>query len=139
MTKGLAGLEVLVGEWTSSSEKYPDGRGRMTVAPTEDGKYLRIEARVDDPRFPVSTQIVGADDATDEFTSLYHDSRGVHRVYRMTLADGTWKTWRYAPGFNQRYIGKLVGDGKTIAGQWEFSEDGESWRVDFDLTYRKVG
>ena len=35
----------------------------LTVAPTEDGKFLRIEARIEDERFPVSTQIVGSDDA----------------------------------------------------------------------------
>ena len=57
----------------------------------------------------------------------------------MTLEDGVWKVWRDAPGFNQRYIGKISGDGGTIAGQWEFSEDGKSWDVDFDLTYIKFG
>ena len=139
MTSGLARLEVLVGKWTSASRKYPDGRGRMTVAPTEGGKYLRIEAQVDDPRFPVSTQVVGGDEASDQYTSLYHDSRGVHRVYHMTVALGVWKIWREAPGFNQRYTGQISGDGKTIAGQWEFSEDGSKWEVDFDLSYRKVG
>ena len=111
----------------------------MTVAPAEDGKFLRIEARVDDPRFPVSTQVVGGDDASDEYTALYSDSRGVRRVYHMTLSGGVWKSWRDAPGFNQRYIGKIGGDGKAIAGQWEFSEDGDSWKVDFDLNYTKVG
>jgi hypothetical protein len=57
----------------------------------------------------------------------------------MRVADGEWRAWREAPGFNQRYIGKISADGKTIAGQWEFSEDGKSWNVDFDLTYTKVG
>ena len=57
----------------------------------------------------------------------------------MTLVDGVWKIWRQAPRFNQRYIGKISGDGKAIAGQWEFSEDGKDWSVDFDLAYKKVG
>ena len=138
MTKGLEQLEVLVGEWTSSSKKYPEGRGRMTVAPTEDGKFLRIEARVEDPRFPVSTQVVGSDDASDECTALYHDSRGVNRVYRMSVDGDVWKAWREAPKFNQRYTGQIKDAGMTIEGQWEFSEDGKSWNVDFDLTYTKV-
>ena len=57
----------------------------------------------------------------------------------MTVADGVWKMWREAPGFNQRYTGKISGDGRTIAGQWEISKDGKSWDVDFDLTYTRVG
>jgi hypothetical protein len=131
-------LDVLVGDWTAVSKKYSEGRGHTRVAPTEDGKFLRIESRQEDQRFPHSTQIVGADDSRDDCTVLYYDSRGVHRVYHMTVTDGVWKMWREAPGFNQRYIGKIIDGGKTIAGQWEFSEDGKSWEVDFDLTYRKV-
>ena len=42
MSRGLEQLDVLHGEWTSVSEKYSEGRGYMTVAPTEDGKFLRI-------------------------------------------------------------------------------------------------
>ena len=56
----------------------------------------------------------------------------------MSVRDGVWTIWRDAPGFNQRYIGKIMDGGNTIAGQWEISEDGKSWEVDFDLTYRKV-
>ena len=55
----------------------------------------------------------------------------------MTVADGVWKMWRGAPGFNQRYVGKISDDRKTIIGQWEMSEDGKQWHVDFDLSYRK--
>jgi hypothetical protein len=27
----------------------------------------------------------------------------------------------------------------SINGQWEFSEDGKSWKIDFDINYIKVG
>ena len=37
MTLGLDQLEPLHGEWTSVSKRYPEGRGRMTVAPAEAG------------------------------------------------------------------------------------------------------
>ena len=57
----------------------------------------------------------------------------------MSVTDGVWKVWRDAPGFNQRYIGKISEDGRSITGRWEFSEDGKSWKVDFDLNYEKVG
>ena len=138
MSKGLEQLDVLLGEWTSSSKKYPEGRGRMTVAPTEGGKFVRIAARIEDERFPESTQIVGSDEVRDECTALCYDSRGMHRVYRMTVDSGIWQAWREAPKFNQRYIGHIKDGGKTIEGQWEFSEDGKSWEVDFDISYTKV-
>ena len=138
MTKGLDRLEPLIGEWTSSSKTYPEGRGHMTVAPTAEGKFLRVDSRIEDERFPESTQIVGCDDSSDECTVLYYDSRGVYRVYRMSFIEGEWRSWRYAPGFNQRYIGKISEDGRTITGRWEMSEDGKHWKVDFDLNYEKI-
>jgi len=57
-------------------------------------------------------------------------------VYEMSFNDGVWKVWREAPGFSQRFTGVLSGD--VITGPWEFSEDGSTWRHDFDLTYTKV-
>jgi hypothetical protein len=137
--KGLEQLEPLIGEWTSASKTFSEGRGRMTVAPTEGGKFFRVDSAEENDRFPHSTQIIGSDESGDECTVLYYDSRGVHRVYRTTVSRGEWRMWRDAPGFNQRYIAKFSRDGKTLAGQWEFSEDGTSWKVDFDLTYTKVG
>jgi len=137
--RGLEQLDALMGEWAVASKKYPEGRGRTTARPTEDGKFVRVESQMEDERFPRSVQVVGSDDESEDCIALYFDSRGVHRVYHMRVADGEWRAWRDAPGFNQRYIGKISADGKTIAGQWEFSKDGKSWNVDFDLTYTKVG
>lgn len=139
MTRGLEQLDVLLGEWVTESKKYSKGRGYTRVAPTEDGKYVRIDSREEDQRFPQSTMIVGSDEARDDCTVLYYDSRGVHRVYKMSVVDDVWNMWREAPRFNQRFIGKIMDGGKTIAGQWELSEDGKNWEVDFDLTYTKVG
>lgn len=84
--------------------------------------------------FP-TTAVIGLDDATDEFTMLYADARGVHRVYRMTFGDGAWTMWRGAPGFNQRFSGTMSADGHTIDGRWEMSADGVAWNLDFELTY----
>ncbi len=135
----LEQLNVLFGDWAVASKKYPEGRGRTAVRPTEDGKFVRVDSQMEDERFPKSLQIVGSDDESEDCTALYFDSRGVHRIYQMRVAGGEWKTWRNAPGFNQRFIGKISADGKTIAGQWEKSEDGSNWEVDFDLTFTKTG
>jgi hypothetical protein len=54
--------------------------------------------------FPV-VSIIGRDDAADELTMLYADGRGVRRVCRWSLDGDTWRMWRDAPGFNQRFTG----------------------------------
>ncbi len=138
MTNGLKLLDVLLGDWDVSSKKFSEGRGRTSVRPTEDGKFLRLESTQEDARFPHSTLLIGSDDERDECTVLYYDSREVRRVYRTTVTAGAWRMWREAPEFNQRFIGRISDDGKTIAGQWEMSRDETNWEVDFDLTYTKV-
>ncbi len=134
----LEQLEVLVGDWVVESKAFSEGRGHTTVTLTEDGKLMRLHSVEQEQRFPESLMIIGADEASDECTALYYDARGVYRVYRMGLAEGEWRIWREAPRFHQRYIGKLSDDGRNINGRWEFSEDGESWKVDFDLNYTKA-
>ena len=49
----------------------------------------------------------------------------------------SWRIWRDAPGFNQRFTGTFDDAGTTITGAWEMSEDGTTWSKDFDLVYRK--
>lgn len=129
-------LRVLLGEWSMESKKL-GGRGLTTVDMTEGDMFVRIRTSPMEGEFPSSTWIIGADESSDELTCLYWDSRGVGRVYRTTMAEGAWKIWRHAPGFNQRYIGILAIDGRSIDGRWEFSEDGSTWTVDFDLSYSR--
>ncbi len=88
--------------------------------------------------FPITT-ILGADDASDEFTMLYTDGRGVCRVCRMTLSDGVWRFWRDAPRFRQRFVGTFADAGRTIRATLEKSLDGSTWVHDFDQTYRRIG
>jgi hypothetical protein len=83
----------------------------------------------------------GPDDAGTEpgpVAQHYYDSRGVARVYQMSLTDGVWKVWRDAPGFSQRFSGTMSPEGTTIEGAWEKSRDGVQWEHDFRLTYTKV-
>ncbi len=60
------------------------------------------------------------------------------RVYQMSFADGVWQMRREAPGFSQRYEGKVSADGQSIAGRWETSSDGTKWQHDFDITYTRA-
>ena len=57
---------------------------------------------------------------------------------RLSLIDGVWKLWRDGEPFSQRFTGTFSKDGKTITGRWEISDDGNTWRTDFELTYTKA-
>jgi hypothetical protein len=142
----LARLDVLIGRWTVRPKV--DGLGDAWTEFTwqDNGLFLRQFSDAPPPAdtapeawqanspFPV-TSLIGLDDATDEFTMLYADGRGVHRAYRMTFADGDWKIWRNAPEFHQRFFGTLSADGNTVDTRWEFSRDGTMWDLDFEMTY----
>ena len=82
--------------------------------------------------------IIGPSETADTFEQHYYDSRGVARVYKMTLSDGVWRLWREAPGFWQRYSGRLSKDGSRIDGAWEKSADGSLWDLDFKLSYIRL-
>jgi hypothetical protein len=135
-------LDSLVGKW--SLEATPPGGpswpGEAWVSfEWLEGRTFLIERwTVDLPEAPDGIAIIGAGDGPETFRQHYFDSRGVHRIYEMTLDGGVWKLWRDAPDpFPQRFTGSFDDDGKTINGRWEKAEDGSDWTTDFDLTYRK--
>lgn len=151
ITPALRPLELLVGAWSMhpSVDGQPTGLGRTTFAWSAEGAFLVQHADSEPSEIEIpaewlanspfpSVAIIGADEDTGEFSMLYGDARSVYRVYRMTLTDDTWTVWREASGFHQRYAGRISGDGSSITGGWESSQDGSSWTPDFALDYRKV-
>ena len=144
----LARLDALAGQWTAQPKVDGLGSAWTEFSWQDDGMFLRQHTDAEPPSstapqawrenapFP-TISLIGLDDATEDFTMLYADARGVHRVYQMTLADGVWRAWRHAPGFNQRFEGIFSPDGDTIDARWEMSKDGETWSVDFELTYTR--
>ena len=71
-------------------------------------------------------------------------SRGVARLYAMTLADGVWTLSRESPDFmpldfRQRYTGTFSADGNVISGAWEIGLADGGLRHDFDLSYHRAG
>lgn len=81
--------------------------------------------------------VIGRSDAQDSFTALYHDERGVCRVFAMTFGDGRWALEREDPDMFQRFVAEVGSD--RIVGRWEASEDrGTTWRKDFDLVFDRV-
>ena len=136
----LARLAAFVGtwQWEASLEGKPIGRGPSEFSWLEGGAFLVEHAGAEQPEFPSSKIVIGVDDTTELYSMLFYDSRGIARIYQMSLQDGVWKQWRDAPSFSQRFEGKFSDDGTTITGRYEKSADGVQWELDFDLTYTRV-
>lgn len=135
-------LDALVGEW-SMEVSFPSGppiemRGRVVFEWLAGGVFLVQRWDVELAEAPDGIAIIGAEDPDGAYRQHYFDSRGVSRVYEMSLRDGVWKLWRESPGFSQRFTGTFGEDGNTITGFWEKSSDGSNWEHDFDMTYTKV-
>ena len=139
----LQRLEALVGQWTIELVFPTDPPFRAQTQGSfqwldERRFFLVYRAGTERSDFPVGHCLIGADDTLDAYAMLYSDSRGVARLYQMTLRDGVWRQWRDDPAFSQRFTATFSDDGRAITGQWEIAEDGVNWRHDFDLTYTRV-
>lgn len=134
----LKPLETLIGEWEVEVPQFPGARGRATFEWLEGGAFLRFHADAPDPA-PSATLIISRDDSGETYTVLHYDLRGVSRVYQMSFEHSTWKIWREAPGFWQRFEGTLAEDGRSISTRWEKSPDGSSWELDFDQIFTRSG
>lgn len=142
----LERLDVLIGRWEMEATFEAGYFGQGSPATTEGGArttFEWLEGRffltqrfvTEHPAAPSGIAIIGVGPGQDAFTQHYYDSRGVARIYQMTLDGSTWKLWREAPGFWQRFTGLISDDGDTITGAWEGSADGKQWKHDFGLTY----
>jgi hypothetical protein len=81
--------------------------------------------------------VLGRSDARDAYTALYHDERGVCRVFDMTFDGSQWTLSREDPDMFQRFIAGIGPD--RIEGCWEASDDhGSTWRKDFDLVFERA-
>jgi hypothetical protein len=81
--------------------------------------------------------VLGRSDAQDAYTALYHDERGVCRVFAMTFGDSRWTLSREDPDMFQRFVADVGPD--RIDGRWEASDDrGATWRKDFDLVFDRA-
>jgi hypothetical protein len=146
-TPAAAELEAFIGEWTMEvafpgQEPMVGGSVRFDWMPG--GWFLVQRWEVPVPEAPDGVAIIGWDTERGTLLQHYFDDRGVARVYEMTLDGGVWTLSRTAPDFSplhfeQRYRGEFSQDGRTITGAWDIKEPGEDWKLDFPLTYRKVG
>ncbi len=144
----LAALDSLVGVWVEHIDHpampdIPDGR--VEYAWALDGRYLLQRSTIPQPEFPDSRSFIAPGDEDGTYLQHYFDTRGVTRLYRMTLADGGLRMWRTAPDFSpldfcQRFEGTFSADNNRIDARWEQSHDGgTTWELDFPLTFTRVG
>ena len=135
----LAALEVLVGKWTAEAVDPRSGepiRGTMTVEWLEGGGYLVQRTTLENPVFPRTLSMFGPDRA-GRIVQHYFDSRGVARIYDVSLEDGVLTLSRDDEDMAQRYTGRLSGDGSAIEGAWERTGEDRAWMHDFALTFRR--
>ena len=135
-------LDVLVGEWTQQVSGHGDPTGTITFEWSLGDRYL-LQRSTLPPPFPESLALIEYDASTGEFRQHYFDSRGVSRIYRMTLTGSEWTLWRTEPDFSeltfaQRFVGTISDDGRSVAGRWEESYDrGATWEPDFEVRFER--
>ena len=135
----LSNLEILVGEWSAHVAGFDDVEARTTFEWLEGGGFLIERSTVDRPEFPNGVCVIGATGEGGGLQQHYFDSRGVARVYEMTLDDGVWTLYRAGPDWPQRFVGEFSEDGDTITGRWERgTEPGAPLELDFELNYHRL-
>jgi len=152
----LQALDRWVGTWaTEATHPAMPGvvvHGTVVVEWLEGDRFLIHRARTDHPDFPDSISILGFTDrdrvdkgartapasaGEPQLTMHYFDSRGVFRVYDVSVDDEAWRIWRDAPGFSQRFTGTFADGGDTLIGRWQVCEDDVRWTDDLEITYRR--
>jgi hypothetical protein len=132
-------LRALAGSWTTEGAHplLPAAaiHGEATFEWLDGERFLIGRSHYDHPEIPDAITVTGVTD--DKLSMHYFDSRGVHRIYSVSMTPGTWRFWLVAPGFSQRFTGTFSEDGNTITGRSQFSRDGAGWEDDLALTYRK--
>lgn len=146
MNDALRRLEPLVGEWdlTLTHAWFLDSldteiHGTATIEWYEDS-FLLLRSS-----FPERTESQGGsawamafshNDPRDTYIALYHDDRGVSRVFGMTYVDGEWTLLREDPDFHQRIVMRIGED--RVDMRADASEDaGGTWRKDLDYIFER--
>src|SRR5689334_6254381 len=99
-------FDALVGTWDTEGKHVQVDEvvhGSTAFEWLEGGHFLVQRSHVDNELFPDAICVIGAPEHGDGLVLESFDSRGVRRTYRTSVEDGVWRTWRDAPGFDQRF------------------------------------
>ncbi len=140
----MQALDVLVGDWKitmtgawflESLETEIHGTARFEWIGSDRDAFLVMTSELNGE--PAWDYVIGRSDARDRFFALYHDERGVNRLFDMTFGGGEWTMLREDPDFHQRLVATVESD--RVHMRADASEDaGQTWRKDLDLFFDRV-
>jgi hypothetical protein len=140
----------LVGHWTTEAT-HPEMPGTVISGSShfewlEGERFLIFRSHYDHPDIPDAISIIGD---TDGFHMHYFDSRGVHRLFELTMSDDGWAVamGRHSPAdsfassdapFSQRLTYTFEHEDQTMSGRGQLSFDDVNWDDDLEITYRRT-
>jgi hypothetical protein len=140
----------LVGRWTTEATHVglPGAivRGSSETTWLEGERFLIYRSSYDHPDIPDSISIIGD---TDGLRMHYFDTRGVHRIFMVTVTSEGWEilmdrlssTGSFAlpdAPFSQRVTFTFEDEDRTMSGKAMLSYDNVNWNDDLEITYRRV-
>ena len=141
-------FEPLIGEWHGEGEIPSEPPMKFSVEATIErlGEFIVFRSSGEPPEMPDTVSVIGGAPAGEPQPMHYFDSRGVKRMFVTAVEGSSWRIWRApgedwngpdGPGFNQRFIGEMSADGRTIDGRWGrgLGDAGDDWELDFPMTY----
>ena len=139
----------LVGDWTTEAT-HPQMPGVVITGSSTfewlDGeRFVIFRSHNEHPDVPDAVAVIGD---TDGMHMHYFDSRGVYRLFELTMIDDGWTiamgrespTGSFAPGdkpFSQRMTFRFEQADQTMSGKGQLSHDDVNWDDDLEITYRR--
>jgi hypothetical protein len=140
----------LVGRWTTEAT-HPGLPGAVVPGSSEiewlEGeRFLIYWSRYDHPEIPDSISVIGD---TDGLHMHYFDTRGVHRIFKVTVTRDGWEIAmdrHSAAGsfvspntpFSQRVTYTFEEEDRAMSGKGRLAHDDVNWDDDLQITYRRA-
>jgi hypothetical protein len=139
----------LVGDWRTEAT-HPQIAGTVTGSSTfewlDGERFVIFRSHHEHPDIPDGLSILGD---TEGFRMHYFDSRGVYRLYELTIVDDGWAiamgrqapTGSFASGhapFSQRLRFTFEQQDQRMSCKSQLSDDDVNWDDDLEVTYRRT-
>ena len=120
--------------------------GSATFEWLDGEQFVIFRSHYDHADIPNAVSVIGD---TDGYHMHYFDSRGVYRLYELTVVDDGWviAIGRDSPTgafdspdapFSQRITYGLEEADQTMSGHGQLSHDDINWDNDLEITYHRV-
>lgn len=140
----------LVGVWTTEATHplLPGAviRGSSEIEWLDGEKFLILRSGYDHADIPNAISIIGD---IDGLSMHYFDSRGVHRIYEVTVSDDAWQISMSSDAsagsfaspnapFSQRVVFTFENGDQTMSGRGSLSHDDVNWEDDLQIRYDRI-